>query len=34
MGGWVDPRAGVDNVEKILYPDPSVVQLVASHYTD
>jgi hypothetical protein len=40
MGGWVDPRAGLDDVEKILEPtgtrnsDPSVVQDVASRYTD
>jgi hypothetical protein len=40
IGGWVDPRTGVDEVEKILdltgtqNSDPSVVQLVASHYTD
>jgi hypothetical protein len=40
IGGWVEPRAGLDEVEKILDPtgdsnsDPSVVQLVASPYTD
>jgi hypothetical protein len=42
MGGWVSPRTGLDNVEKrkFLLPhqdsnsDPSVVQLVASHYSD
>jgi hypothetical protein len=39
IGGWVDPRAGLDNVENILgcYQDsnsnPSVIQPVASHYT-
>jgi hypothetical protein len=41
MGGWVDPRTGLDNEEerKILplldsNPDPSTVQHVASRYTD
>jgi hypothetical protein len=40
IGGWVGPRAGLDNTEKILDPtgtqnsDPSVVQPVASHYTN
>jgi hypothetical protein len=38
--GWVDPRAGQDDLEKILDPagtrnsDHSVVQPVASRYTD
>jgi hypothetical protein len=32
IGGWVDSRAGLDDVGKIL--DPSVVQPVASRYTD
>jgi hypothetical protein len=38
--GWVDPRAGLDEVEKILDPtgtrnsDLSVVQPVASRYID
>jgi hypothetical protein len=41
IGGWVDPRAGPDDVEKRkLLPhrdsnsDPSVVYPVASRYTD
>jgi hypothetical protein len=39
IGGWVGPRAGVDDVEKfVAYPDansyPSVIQPVASRYTD
>jgi hypothetical protein len=40
MGGWVGPRADLDNVEKILDPtgtpnsDPPVVQPVTSRYTD
>jgi hypothetical protein len=42
IGGWVGPRAGMDNVEKrkFLTPqgtqnsDPSVVQPAASRYTD
>jgi hypothetical protein len=41
IGGWVGPRPGLDNVEKRkiwpyrdLNSDPSVVQLVASRYTD
>jgi hypothetical protein len=41
IGGWVDPRAGLDNMEKWkfltlpgLNPDLSVVQPVASRYTD
>jgi hypothetical protein len=40
IGGLVDPRASLDDVEKILEPtgpwnsDPSVVQPVASRYTD
>jgi hypothetical protein len=40
IGGWVDPRAGLDNVEKILDPTgtwtltSSVIQPVASRYTD
>jgi hypothetical protein len=41
IGGWVDSRAGLDDVEKrkvLLYrysnSDPSVVQPVASRYTD
>jgi hypothetical protein len=40
VGGWVGPRAGVDDVEKrkLFYrdsnSDPSVVQPVASCYTD
>jgi hypothetical protein len=40
MGGWKDPRVGLDDVEKrkfLTYPDsnsdPSVVQPVASRYT-
>jgi hypothetical protein len=38
IGGWVDSRAGLDDLEKILdyqdsNSDPSVVQLVASRYT-
>jgi hypothetical protein len=39
--GWVDPRSGLDDVVKrkfltlpVLELDPSVVQPVASHYTD
>jgi hypothetical protein len=40
IGGWVDPRAGLNDVEKILDPtgtgtlDTSVVQPVASGYKD
>jgi hypothetical protein len=41
VGGYVDPRAGVDNVEKTnsgsywnSNSDPLVVQPVASRYTD
>jgi hypothetical protein len=40
IGGWVDPRAGLDDVEKITDPTGtrtptfSVVQPVASRYTD
>jgi hypothetical protein len=40
IGGWADPRAGLDDVEKrkfLILPglnsDPSVVQPVASRYT-
>jgi hypothetical protein len=41
IGGWVNPRANLDDVEKKkflplqeLNSDPSVVQSVASRYTD
>jgi hypothetical protein len=41
IGGWVGPRAGLDDVEKRKFfnlrdsnSDPSVVQPVASRYTD
>jgi hypothetical protein len=37
VGGWVDPRAGLDGCEKISPPpgfDPRTVQPVASRYTD
>jgi hypothetical protein len=42
IGGWMGPRTGLDDVErsKILnlsgleLSDPSVLRLVASHYTD
>jgi hypothetical protein len=42
VGGWVDPRAGLDDMEKWQFftlpglelPLPLVVQLVASRYTD
>jgi hypothetical protein len=41
LGGWVDPRAGLDNFEKkkiLILPglelDPSSVQPTASRYTD
>jgi hypothetical protein len=42
IGGWVDPRAGLDDVEKWKFftlsglelPLPLVVQPVASRYTD
>jgi hypothetical protein len=41
LGGWVDPRAGLDDMEKLKFltlPEietrPSVVQPVASRYTD
>jgi hypothetical protein len=40
IGGWVSPTAGLDDMEKILdpirtqTPTPSVVQPVASRYTD
>jgi hypothetical protein len=40
-GDWVDPKAGLDDVEKKKFlpyrnsnSDPSVVKLVASRYTD
>jgi hypothetical protein len=32
IGGWVDLRAGLENLEK--NSDPSVLQPVASRYTD
>jgi hypothetical protein len=41
IGGWVDPRAGLDDLEnensyphRDLNPSPSVVQPVASRYSD
>jgi hypothetical protein len=40
IGGWVDPRAGLDDVKRKFLTqrdsnsDPSVVQPVASRYTD
>jgi hypothetical protein len=41
IGGWVDPRAGLDDLEKRIFlvipglnSDSSVVQPVASRYTD
>jgi hypothetical protein len=38
IGGWMDPRPGLDNVERRLYrnlnSEPSVVQPVTSRYTD
>jgi hypothetical protein len=40
IGGWVGPRAGLDDVEKILDPyrdsnsDPEVVRPVAGRYTE
>jgi hypothetical protein len=40
IGGWVGPRTGLKDVEKILAPtgtqtpDPSVIQPVACRYTD
>jgi hypothetical protein len=39
IGGWVGPRAGLDDVENrifLILPglNPSLVQPVASHYTD
>jgi hypothetical protein len=42
IGGWVDPRAGLDDMEKWTFltllgfklPPPLVVQPVASRYTD
>jgi hypothetical protein len=41
IGGWVDPRAKLDDVEKRTFmtirtrtPTSSIVQPVASHYTD
>jgi hypothetical protein len=37
IGSWVDPRASLDDMEKILDPTRtpnSAVQPVASHYTD
>jgi hypothetical protein len=42
IGGWVDPRASVDDMEKWTFftlpglelPPPLVVQPVASRYTD
>jgi hypothetical protein len=33
IGGWVDPRAGLDDMEKWT-PAPLVVQPAASRYTD
>jgi hypothetical protein len=41
IGGWVNPRAGLDDVEKkkfLIYrgsnSNPSVVEPIVSHYTD
>jgi hypothetical protein len=37
IGGWVGPRAGLDNVEKRILEsnsDPSVVQPTVSHYIE
>jgi hypothetical protein len=37
IGGWVDPKAGVDNVEKrkfLTLPALELVQPLASRYTD
>jgi hypothetical protein len=42
IGCWVDPRGGLQDMEKLnnscpyqdSNSDPSIVQLVASHYTD
>jgi hypothetical protein len=42
IGGWVDPRAGLDDMEKwkfftllgLEFPSPIVVQPIASRYTD
>jgi hypothetical protein len=41
IGGWMDPRTGLDDVEKSIFlthrdsnSDPSAVQSVASRYTD
>jgi hypothetical protein len=43
IGGWVDPRVGLDDMEKWKFltlsglelpPPPPVVQFVASRYTD
>jgi hypothetical protein len=34
IGSWVDPTAGLDYMENCSIPDPSVVQAVASRYTD
>jgi hypothetical protein len=37
MGGWVDPKAGLDDVEKrkfLTLPGLELIQPVASGYTD
>jgi hypothetical protein len=34
IGGWVGPRAGLDEVEKKKFVDLSVIQHVASRFTD
>jgi hypothetical protein len=41
IGGWVDPRTGLDNVEKRKFLtlleqelNPSAIQPIASHYTN
>jgi hypothetical protein len=34
IGGWMDPRAGLDGVEKKKFDGPSVVQCIPRHYTD
>jgi hypothetical protein len=34
IGGWVDPRAGLDDVKKRNLTVPGLVQPVASRYTD
>jgi hypothetical protein len=34
IGGWMGPRAGLDDVDRDSNPDPSIVWPIASRYTD